>query len=108
MAEGAVETLSNLKSDVLKNIIDSLGLAYAPFELKATLIDEKLLAFRNEIAHGRYREVDVGTFETLYAEVTQLIQEFRNQLSNAAALESYRRHPQTGTAAPSTSGMSQP
>ncbi len=50
----AINTESNLSSEVLQNIIYSLGLDYRDFEVEKDLIDDKLLKNRNTIAHGNY------------------------------------------------------
>jgi hypothetical protein len=85
-----VKTGSNLSSVVLKEIVTSLGLDFAPFEMKAHLIDERLLKERNSIAHGEYLLVDEESVEELAREVLDMLEAFRNQIDNAAILGTYR------------------
>lgn len=88
----AIDTSSNLKSEVFKNIIYALGLEYLPeYELREKLIDIRLLKTRNEVAHGEFIDVEYDDFIELFDKITQLIRTFRNQISNAAALERYKR-----------------
>lgn len=47
-----ISTRSNLSSEVLQNIIDTLGLDYDYYATKEKLLDDKLLNSRNTIAHG--------------------------------------------------------
>lgn len=86
----ALNTESNLRSHVLKNIIFTLGLDYSTFETKEKLIDEKLVNNRNEIAHGKELVVDKEEILELYEEILGLMELFRSQIINAAILKNYR------------------
>jgi hypothetical protein len=85
-----ISTEQNLSSEVLENIVCTLSLDFSPFELKRHIVDS-LLGKRNAIAHGEYATVDLADFETLYAEMTGMLELFRNAISNAASSDSYRR-----------------
>jgi hypothetical protein len=87
----AIATAGNLSSRVLKEIVLTLGLSYQPFETKANLIDETLLKSRNQLAHGEFLLIDFARYLELSAEVIQMMEEFRTQVSNAAALSRFRR-----------------
>jgi hypothetical protein len=88
----AIDTASNLKSEVFKNIVHSLGLEYLPqYQLRETLIDRRLLKTRNEVAHGEFINVGFDDFIELFDKITEVIRTFRNQISNAAAMETYKR-----------------
>jgi hypothetical protein len=87
----SVNTKSNLNSSVLKDIIELLGLNYAPYETKANLVDKSLLAARNKIAHGEYTDVDEKQYLVLSDEILGLMQMLRDQIGNAAESRAYLR-----------------
>lgn len=85
-----INTESNLSSRVLRSMTTYLGLDYSPFEMRALLIDERLLDNRNKIAHGEYLSLEPADTIELVGEITALLESFRDQIENAAALSSYR------------------
>jgi hypothetical protein len=84
-----VNTKSNLSSDVFKEIIETLGLDYSEFETKQMLIDELLLKNRNTIAHGEYLLITLDEYLELHNQILQIIERYRTQVENAAALKHY-------------------
>lgn len=84
-----IDTKSNLNSIILKDITTKLGLDYSHYELKENLIDESFLALRNAISHGEYREVDQLTFESLYSEISDMMNCFKNQVLNNVNSKEY-------------------
>jgi hypothetical protein len=89
--EGIINTQSNLSSEVLREIVQTLGLEYSPYQLKEKLIDVILLKSRNEIAHGQFLRLRLDDFEELYDEVKNMMDTFHNQIENAALTTAYRR-----------------
>lgn len=87
---GAIDTASNLSSDVLREITAGLGLEYRHFESKAVMLDERLLANRNRIAHGEYLPVDEASTIELADEVQGLMDLYRNLVENAVVTGAYR------------------
>ena len=87
----SVSTGQNLNSDALREILTLLGLDYGEYLLKGPLLDQKLLANRNRIAHGERTEVGPEDFEELHIEIVQLIDRFSTDVQNAAVIASYRR-----------------
>lgn len=85
-----IETKSNLSAPVLKEILSALGLDYRGYEMRANLI-EALRNNRNNIAHGKFSEIDVTTFLEYHEKITELMELFANQISNAASTEAYKR-----------------
>ena len=81
---------SNLSSSVLREIVLTLGLNFAPFEPLGHLIDERLSAQRNTIAHGEYLEIDEASFEEVTDDVVAMLDAFRGHVDNAVALGTYR------------------
>jgi hypothetical protein len=60
-----------------------------PYETKCRLIDSSLVDRRNRIAHGDALDISVEDYLALHDEVMILIDTFRNQLQNAAALDEF-------------------
>jgi hypothetical protein len=86
-----IKTGSNLSSANFKEIICVLGLDYSAYETKQVLIDEKLLARRNGIAHGEYLLLDLSDYLELHSQVIGMMELLRNQIDNCAALKHYCR-----------------
>lgn len=85
-----VQTGSNLSSSVLKEITCVLGLDYSFYETKQMLIDSNLLAKRNYVAHGEYLRLEKDDYLQLHSQVVSMMDNFRNQIDNCAAIENYR------------------
>ncbi len=92
-SEKVINTKSNLNSDVLKDIFNKTGMKYTPdFELNEKRIDEKLLKYRNKIAHGEksYNYIDLkDAFIELKELILKLLDNYRNQIINSAELKLY-------------------
>lgn len=86
-----IDTESNLKYEVVFNILGQLGLDTKVFELKENFINSKLLKCRNAIAHGdRLSEQDlIDTHTELEKELLFMIETFQNLILNAAENKSY-------------------
>jgi hypothetical protein len=91
--KSGVNTKSNLKSSVFREIVLSLGLNYSVFATKEKLIDEKLLANRNQIAHGEDCLVSYDEYIGLHDEILGIMQTLYNLIENAAMTEAYRVSP---------------
>lgn len=89
--EKYIDTKSNLNSEVLREISLKVGVDYSLFVLKENLIDEKFLGLRNKICHGERVDVTSLEFDSLYAEVIDLIVLFKNQILNSVYAKSYLR-----------------
>lgn len=87
--KSVIDTESNLSSTVLKEIVWCLNLSYSAFEIKEKIIDEKMLAKRNYIAHGEYLEVDDGDVIYLRDEILALMINFKDQIENSALTKGY-------------------
>jgi len=86
-----IKTGANLSSSMFKEIICVLGLDYSYYELKQVLIDEKLLARRNHIAHGEYLLLDLQDYLELHSQVIDMMERLRDQIVKCAALKRYCR-----------------
>jgi hypothetical protein len=89
----AIDTQSNLKSLVLRDIVLRLGLDYRPYETREHMIDKTLLDSRNQIAHGQYLFIDLTTYMGLHDSVLELLDGFTEQIINAAKTKLYLRTP---------------
>ena len=89
LSANAVRTEANLSSRVLLDITTKLGLSYKPYELLATLIDERLVGARNSIAHGEYLEIDASQYEELHTKVVQMLNAYTQDVLGAARLGAY-------------------
>lgn len=91
--ENVIKTNSNLKSDIFVEIMETLGLDYSQYKPDFNMLDEVLLKMRNEIAHGERLEsisLDEKRFEEIYSVMSELMNKFVAQITNAVYLEEYR------------------
>ncbi|MDB5342495.1 MAG: hypothetical protein JWP89_872 [Schlesneria sp.] len=86
----AINTKSNLNSVVFREIAAVLGIDYSQFATREKLIDEKLLAHRNKIAHGQYLAVEFDEYVALHGEILEMMQEFHDQIENLAMRKAFR------------------
>ncbi len=90
-----VDTKSNLNIDVLTELLDMLGLGSTHFKNNQYHIDNRLLKYRNAIAHGERTDnnpdlfVDASDFTELYERISQLMDYFESIVSNHVELETY-------------------
>ncbi len=86
-----IDAESNLKVDVFKNIILTLGLDYRDeYSVAEKPIIERMLDIRNHIAHGSFRIIDRVEYDQIYKSIDDLLILFRNEIGNAALLQKYR------------------
>jgi hypothetical protein len=86
-----VDTKSNLTSEVLLDIMSSLGLDNSPFLLLLQFIDKNLVNKRNHIAHGETLDIEIAEYLEIHDKVLSLIESYRTQLENASTLKLYQR-----------------
>jgi hypothetical protein len=91
--DNLISAQSNLTSEVFSDICHSLGIDYTPFQTRSMLIDERLVRNRNAIAHGEYLAVDRDLYKELRDQILDMMSEYRDRLSNAAAVEDYKKTP---------------
>ncbi|WP_194785181.1 MAE_28990/MAE_18760 family HEPN-like nuclease [Actinomyces haliotis] len=84
-----VDTESNLSSSVLLNIVDRLGLDSSLYQTEANLIDTRLVAKRNSIAHGEYETLTIEDFDEIYDKVLMMLDAFTSSIENAVIQKSY-------------------
>ena len=82
---------SNLNSKSLTEILCAIGLDSGEYLMKKTIIDHRLLANRNTIAHGERRpELELDDYAGLNDDIVQLVERFRTDIENAAATNQFR------------------
>jgi hypothetical protein len=86
----AVDTESNLSSDVFRNIVGWVGIDPGRYETKFNFLDRSLLERRNRIAHGEFLDVDEAAFEAIVDETLLLLRWVKTDIENAVATESFR------------------
>jgi hypothetical protein len=87
-----IRTQSNLNSEILKEILSVIGVDYSKFELKEKFIDSQLLRIRNSVAHGQNPDINELDFYELYDEITFIMTNVKNDISNNASLQIYRKN----------------
>ena len=88
--KGGIDTRSNLRFEVFKEIYESLGLSWHAYELKKVMIDTKLVGKRNAIAHGRYIDVQPSDVEELFNSVIELMEQIKDQIFDCAMNSKYK------------------
>ena len=84
---------SNLNFKTLNGILCAMGVDNKEYLLKKPIIDQRLLANRNAIAHGDRRpEIEPDDYAGLNDDIVQLVERFRTDIENAAAMKSFRRY----------------
>lgn len=89
--KNAIDTKSNLSSEVFDGIARALNLSVSTYEPKYNFIDESLLGRRNKVAHGEYLDIDADDWKEIADEVLKLLRQFKNDIENSASLESYKK-----------------
>ena len=86
-----IDTDSNLKSNILLNILKQLGFDTNGYELKAHFIDSTLVRCRNSIAHGEIlSNTDIeDTYNEIEKELLGMITQFQNLILNATTTKDY-------------------
>jgi hypothetical protein len=85
----AIETRSNLNSEVFQEIAGWIGVDTAKYETKFNLVNESLVKRRNQIAHGEFLEIDDNAFHDFVDETLLLLRWFKTDLENAIAVNSH-------------------
>lgn len=86
-----IDTKSNLRHQVLADILFKIGLPAETFATKGNLIDITLCDSRNSIAHGREYFPAPDDFSQLMDEVIGMMEQIHDLIAAAARLSQYRR-----------------
>lgn len=87
------QRLGNLDSQVFMNVAHWVGLDVGRYSTKWHFIDNRLLARRNAIAHGRGGglELDREGFDELVNGVLELLRWFKTDIENAVSTRAFQR-----------------
>ncbi|MBT3072129.1 hypothetical protein KKP04_14835 [Rhodomicrobium sp. Az07] len=91
--ERHIGKIGNLNFDLFEQILSFSAIDVARYVPRKQLIDESLLKRRNEIAHGRFIELDEEGVLNLSGEVLTLIEWVKTDIENAASTQSYSVRP---------------
>ena len=84
-----IKTEGNPSSTVVRNIFDSIGLDFSPYETKKKYIDTDLLRNRHSIVHGERVYIDSSDFDNTFEVITEIMEQFSEQVMTAAINKSY-------------------
>lgn len=89
--KNAIDTKSNLNSQVFDAIVRALNLSVKTYETKYHFIDESLVKRRNKVAHGEFLDVNGEDWKEIADEVLKLLRQFKNDIQNGASMELYKK-----------------
>lgn len=91
--EKIIDTKSNLNSALFKELMMLLDLDTSIHDTSFNLIDERLLARRNGIAHGENRKrfpLDKEEYDDIHTRILQIMDDLATQIKDAAENKSYK------------------
>ncbi|MBQ8605008.1 MAG: hypothetical protein IJ410_09240 [Oscillospiraceae bacterium] len=86
-----ISTHSNPSSKELKEILETIGVESDIFETKATYIDSSLLEKRHHVVHGDRSDLDKADFLTTFDIIIELIEKYKDLITDAADNKKYLR-----------------
>ena len=89
-----IDTKSNLNSELFKELMALLDLDSSIHDTSFNLIDERLLARRNGIAHGENRKrfpLDKDEYDDIHTRIVRIMDDLATQIKDAAVNKSYRK-----------------
>jgi len=89
--KGQINTKSNLNIEILENICNAIGVNKNQLNIDLVWIDERLLKYRNAIAHGEKVVAEQITFNLseLKNKIQSNLDIYKTLISNAACTKSY-------------------
>lgn len=82
---------SNLNFDIFEEYCTLIGIEILPFETKRQFVNQRLVANRNNIAHGKYLLINESDFKEIFTLTINLMKNFKDSIENSATLSSFRR-----------------
>ena len=87
----AVDTDSNLNSDVLADILCLIGIDSTGYAMEQPTLDSRLLKNRNSVAHGQYLAIDYHEYDDIHKKIVDLMGTLRDDIAEAADKDKYLR-----------------
>lgn len=87
-----IKTGGNPSSSVIKEIVTSIGLDFAPYEIKRNYIDSDLLRNRHSVVHGEKIQIPLEEFDETYKNIFDIMIMFKTQIVDAAIHKIYLKH----------------
>lgn len=87
-----IKTGGNPSSTVVRNIFDSIGLDFSPYETKINFIDSDLLSNRHGIVHGNKTYIEISDFDTTFKVITDIMVQFSEQVIYGAINKIYLKN----------------
>ena len=84
-----IKTEGTPSSTVVRNIFDSIGLDFSPYETKTNYIDADLLSNRHGVVHGERVYIAISDFDSTFDTITEIMEQFSDQVMTAAMNKSY-------------------
>jgi len=85
-----INTRSNLKFDVLEEILFIMALNDSYLETKKDLVND-LVNERNHIAHGEHKLISYSTFIEFFNDIISLMDYIKTKIENSAVQEDYKK-----------------
>ena len=89
--EGIIQTKSNLRFHVFRDICILIGIDFKKYDLKQKAIDTLLCDRRNNIAHGKYLIVDYDGYLEIYNIIIEIMRNIKEDIVEAATMQKYKR-----------------
>lgn len=86
-----IDTHSNPSTEVLKELLLTLGVETDIFRTKANYIDSSLLANRHSIVHGERTNLAYDDFSVTFDIIMRILDDYKDFLVDAAAEEAYKK-----------------
>ncbi len=86
-----IKTHGNPSSTVVKNILESIGLDFTPYETKQNYIDRDLLKCRHSVVHGERIDIPIDDFDETFNIIINIMEGIYDQILLAAINKKYLR-----------------
>ncbi|MDK2772463.1 MAG: hypothetical protein KYX68_09585 [Flavobacterium sp.] len=89
LTTNVIQTKSNLRYNVFKEILFVIGIDETKFSQYESLIND-LVDSRNNIAHGDYLRVDFNTYQIMFKEIQDVMLSLKTEIENSALSEDFK------------------